>query len=262
MPAVAAPAPPPVAHGTAAQGQRLGALGRLAGGLAHDFNNLLGIVSNNTYLLQERASVEETQALIESTLRAVENGSQLTQHVMRVAHPPPACLQRVDPAQALPDMRQTLRGLLGSRLAVHAEVAPGTAPVWADPAELSLALLNLALNALDAMPRARQLHLKASNASGDGLGDLPALDPPRHYVQLEVRDDGGGMPPEVAERAFTPFFTTRPAGQGLGLAQVQGFCQQAGGVARIESTPGAGTTVTLLLPCMPVPARSFAFSSG
>ena len=231
--------------GAAVQGQRLGALGRLASGLAHDFNNLLGIISNNAHLLRTPASHDEARALIESTLRAVEAGSRLTRQVMRLAHPSPAAARRVDLAQALPDVQQTLGSLLGPRVSVSAEVAPGTAPVWVDTQELLLALLNLALNARDAMPRGGQLRLLADNASEDD-----AAAPECHGVRLTVRDDGCGMPPEVAERAFAPFFTTRPAGQGLGLglAQVQAFCRQAGGEVRLESTPGAGTTVTLLLP--------------
>lgn len=242
------PAPfAPTASETAMQGQRLGALGRLAGGLAHDFNNLLGIISNNTHLLQSPASDDEARALIESTLRAVETGSRLTQQVLSLAHPSPASPRRVDLAQALPEMQQSLRSLLGRRVVMSAQVAPGTAAVWADPGELSLALLNLALNARDAMPRGGRLQLLAANAHPD---DLPG------GVQLSVRDDGSGMAPDVAALAFTPFFTTRPAGQGLGLglAQVQSFCRQAGGAARLDSTPGAGTTVTLLLPAAPAPA--------
>ncbi|HEY9109793.1 MAG TPA: ATP-binding protein [Roseateles sp.] len=238
----------PVAPETAVQGQRLGALGRLAGGLAHDFNNLLGIVSNNTHLLREPTSDDEAQALIESTLRAVEKGSRLTQQVLRLAHPPPARPRRVDLAQALPEMRQTLQGLAGSRVTITTQVSPGTAPVWVDPEELCLALLNLALNARDAMPQGGLLQLLAENAHRD---DLPTTQRP--CVLLKVRDDGSGMAPEVAARAFEPFFTTRPRGQGqgLGLAQVEAFCRQAGGLARLQSRPGAGTTVTLLLPSAP-----------
>jgi len=237
--------PQPLAAETAVQGQRLGALGRLAGGLAHDFNNLLGIISNNTHLLQTPDGDDEARALIESTLRAVEKGSWLTQQVMRLAHPPPARPRRVDLAQALPEMRQTLCGLAGKRMTITTQVSPGTAPVWVDPDELCLALLNLTLNACDAMPEGGLLQLLADNAHREE----------RSCVQLSVRDDGSGMAPEVAALAFEPFFTTRPRGEGLGLglAQVQAFCRQAGGLARLQSRPGAGTTVTLLLPAAPAP---------
>lgn len=232
-----------------AQSQRVEALGRLTGGVAHEFNNLLGIISNSMHLMQRSPSAAELQAPLAATQRAVDKGSQLTQHLLRFSGRRPAVrVQTLSPARYLPEVQELLRSVLGRRIEVQVHVAPGVSSVRVDASELDLALVNLALNAHDAMPSGGELRLRAANATADDLEGL-AL-PAGDYVLLTVGDDGTGMAPELAEHAFEPFFTTKPVGQGsgLGLSQVYGFATQAGGTARLASTPGLGTTVSLLLP--------------
>ena len=229
-------------------GQRLGALGRLTGGVAHDFNNLLGIISNNTHLLRDHAPDAEAQALVDSTLRAVEAGSQMTRHLLRLAGRRPVPPQRTELTRYLPEVPDLLRRVLGTRVAITVHVEPGTVPICVDPGELELALINLGLNARDAMPAGGRLRLHASNAEAADLQGLQ--NPTGRWAKLTVTDDGAGVPAALVDRVFDPFFTTREPGQGqgLGLGQVAGFCLQAGGIARLSSRQGQGTTVTLLLP--------------
>ncbi|MFG6462605.1 ATP-binding protein [Roseateles sp. DXS20W] len=232
-----------------AQSQRVEALGRLTGGVAHEFNNLLGIISNSMHLMMRHPASAELQGPLAATQRAVDKGSQLTQHLQRFSGRHPGVrVQPLSLARYLPDVQELLRSVLGRRIEVHVQVAPDVGLVRVDASELDLALVNLALNALDAMPSGGELRLRAARATAqdrDGL-DLP----PGDYVLLTVGDDGVGMAPELAEHAFEPFFTTKPIGQGsgLGLSQVYGFATQAGGTALLASTPGLGTTVSLLLP--------------
>ncbi|MEO8297568.1 MAG: ATP-binding protein [Burkholderiales bacterium] len=226
--------------------QRVEALGRLTGGVAHDFNNLLGVVSNSAYLIQRQGGEGPLQASVAAILRAVEVGSRLTQHLLRFAGRQPVSPQTMDPAVQLPEARELVKAVLGSSIRLSIEVAPGTRPVTVDASELELALINLSLNARDAMPRGGEVRVRARNAEAQEFDDLPAGD----FVVITVSDTGGGIDPAVMERVFEPFFTTKSVGKGtgLGLSQVHGFCQQAGGTARVTSTAGFGTTVWLLLP--------------
>jgi signal transduction histidine kinase/CheY-like chemotaxis protein len=233
-----------------AQSQRVEALGRLTGGVAHEFNNLLGIISNSMHLMQRHPASAELQAPLAATQRAVDKGSQLTQHLLRFSGRRPVVrLQTLSLARYLPEVQELLRSVLGRRIEIQVQVAPDVHAVRVDASELDLALVNLALNAHDAMPSGGELRVRAANATADDLEGLHEL-APGSYVLLTVGDDGAGMAPELAERAFEPFFTTKPVGQGsgLGLSQVYGFATQAGGTARLASTPGLGTTVSLLLP--------------
>ncbi len=233
------------------QSQRVEALGRLTGGVAHDFNNLLGVISNSAHLIQRRVQSPELLGPIDATLRAVEQGSRLTQHLLRFAGRQSVTPRQVQLAQALPEAGELLKAVLGSRTGLQVDVAPGTRPIRVDPTELDLSLINLALNARDALSQRGHVWLRASNAeTADQLG-LPAAD----YVLISFSDDGSGMDEATAKRAFEPFFSTKSSSQGagMGLSQVYGFCQQAGGTARLDSTPGLGTTVTLLLPASPDP---------
>ncbi len=231
------------------QGQRVEALGRLTGGVAHDFNNLLGVISNCAHLMQRHAlAATELQAPLAATLRAVDAGSQLTQHLLRFAGRRPTRPQPVQLTRALPEMQAMLRSVLGRSIESSVQVAPDTKPLRLDPGELELALLNLALNARDAMGSGGELRVRARNADADDVGDLPQA--PLGHVLITVGDNGSGIAPELIERAFEPFFTTKAAGKGtgLGLSQVHGFCTQAGGVVRLASTLGVGTTVSMWLP--------------
>jgi signal transduction histidine kinase len=236
-----------VAEQRVSQGQRVEALGRLTGGVAHDFNNLLGVISNSAHLIERlTAANPQLKMPVAATLRAVEAGSRLTQHLLRFAGQRPVRPQALYLEHALPDLKELMRSVVGRTIDVSLDVAPGTGPAQVDPGELELALVNLALNARDAMPSGGTLQLRARNASSDDSEGLPS----GRYVLLTVRDDGLGMSAEAVEHAFDPFFTTKAIGKGtgLGLSQVHGFCVQAGGTARLASTPGVGTTVSLLLP--------------
>ncbi len=226
--------------------QHIEALGRLTGGVAHDFNNLLGVISNSAHLMQRQSAAAELQAPLAATLRAVAVGSRLTKQLLRFAAQQPGCARPIDLAGALHELRDLLQTVTGARTEVTVAVAPGTPLVRGDAHELELALTNLSLNARDAMPLGGHLRLQARRAHDDEVPDLPDGD----YVLITVSDDGLGIDDEVAGRVFEPFFTTKEAGQGTGLslAQVMGFCVQAGGTARLTSTEGLGTTVSLLLP--------------
>lgn len=238
-----------VAEQRVANSQRVEALGRLTGGVAHDFNNLLGVISNSAHLIQRHPAAAELQVPVGATLRAVEVGSQLTQHLLRFAGRQPVRPQAVELGRYLPELQELMRTVLGRRIEISVHVAADTAPVHVDSGELELALVNLALNARDAMPGCGELRLQARNAQPEDGEDLPGH-PQRRYVLITVSDDGVGIEPDLAARVFEPFFTTKAVGKGsgLGLSQVHGFCVQAGGVARLASTPGLGTVVSLLLP--------------
>ncbi len=238
-----------LAEQRAAQGQRVAAVGRLTAGLAHDFNNLLGVISNSAHLMLRHPAAADLKMPLAATQRAVQMGSDLTQHLLRFAGRRPLRPQQVGLGLALPELQALLRSVLGRRVTVAVQVAPGTAAVHVDASELELALISLALNARDAMPDGGELRLRARNADAQDLADSPGLGP-GHYVLISVGDDGQGIAPELAAHAFEPFFTTKGPvhASGLGLSQVYGFCTQAGGTARLQSTPGLGTTVLLLLP--------------
>ena len=226
--------------------QHIEALGRLTGGVAHDFNNLLGVISNSAHLMQRQTTDADLQAPLAATLRAVAVGSRLTQQLLRFSAQQPVCAKPVDLAGALHDLRDLMQTVMGARTKVAVAVAPGTPRVTVDANELELALTNLTLNARDAMPLGGNLLVQARRAHEDEVPDLPDGD----YVLITVSDDGLGIDEDVAGRVFEPFFTTKEVGQGTGLslAQVMGFCVQAGGTARLTSTEGLGTTVSLLLP--------------
>jgi PAS domain S-box-containing protein len=228
--------------------QRLNALGELTGGIAHDVNNLLSVIGLNLELLHEQTQPGEAQELTEAALHAVGQGAKLTRGLLAFAQ-----RQSLRPA-AVPleplagGLEALLRRALGGRVTLRCEVAPDTPPALADAAQLETSLVNLVLNARDAMPRGGRVTIHAARASVEET--LSVGLPPGPHVRLTVADEGEGMPPEVLARAFEPFFTTKGAGKGtgLGLAMVYGFARQSGGEIRIDSAPGAGTTVTLWLP--------------
>ncbi|HEY6133913.1 MAG TPA: ATP-binding protein [Rubrivivax sp.] len=244
------------------QSQRVEALGRLTGGVAHDFNNLLGVISNSTHVLQRLPAGDGRDNAFAAIQRAVDLGSRLTQHLLRFAGRQPVKPVPVDLAEFLPRSAELMKTVMGSSVRIECELEPGTQGVTVDPSEMELALINLALNARDAMSGRGTLRLRARNGSAEAAGQ----------VLLSVSDTGEGIDPDVLERVFEPFFTTKPVGKGsgLGLSQVYGFCQQAGGAATIESRAGAGTTVTMVLPAtsaepaptQPLPAPPAPASAG
>jgi signal transduction histidine kinase/ActR/RegA family two-component response regulator len=227
------------------QAQKLEAMGRLSGGVAHDFNNLLMTISNNLYLLKRLKPDVADSSQLAAIDRAVVAGSTLTRQLLSFSRRRVLMAERVDLAQRLPLMIDLLKPTLGSGVRMEMAVDGGLPPIEVDAAELELALLNLALNARDAMPEGGCLRITASASRAE---EGPHIG--RDIVCVAVADTGSGITPGLLDRVFEPFFTTKPVGQGtgLGLAQVYGFCQRAGGVALLESRPGEGTTVRLCFP--------------
>ena len=230
------------------QAQKMEAVGQLTGGVAHDFNNLLQAISSCLHLVERRAgpAAGDLVPLIEAGRQAVERGARLVQQLMAFARREALRPEPVDVRERVLGMSELLTRALRSNITVASDFAPGLWPVLVDPTQLELALINLAVNARDAMPHGGRLRIEATNLPGGGPGCCDA-------VRVSVSDTGAGMPPEVVARAFEPFFTTKATGQGsgLGLPQVYGFARQSGGTVAIDSAPGRGTTVTLVLPRTP-----------
>ena len=231
--------------------QRLEALGRLTGGVAHDFNNLLTIVSNNLHLMRRLDPALADNKQLAAMGRAVASGERLTRQLLAFARRQPLQPEVISIQERLPALLALIAPTLGPHIESSVDVDPKTRPVLTDPAELELAVINLAVNAKDAMPEGGQLTLSARNAR-------PAeIDIAGEFVVLTVADTGTGIDAELTERIFEPFFTTKPPeqGTGLGLSQVYGLCAQAGGTVRVESKPGQGTRVSLYLPATdPMPS--------
>jgi two-component system CheB/CheR fusion protein len=239
------------------QAQKLEAVGKLIGGIAHDFNNLLGVIIGNIELMQDAFNqhalagqpelAEQAREILDSAL----SGAELTRRLLAFARQQPLQPRIIDLNALLPVTVTMLRRTLGETIHVTAKLAPDLWLTRADPSQIGDALLNLALNARDAMPHGGGLAIETANVHLEvpspaesteiGQGD---------YVMLAVGDTGTGMPPEVLERATEPFFTTKPAGagSGLGLSMIYGFARQSGGHLAIESDMGVGTTVRLYLP--------------
>ena len=231
--------------------QKLEALGRLTGGVAHDFNNLLTIVSNNLHLMRRLDTKMADNKQLAAIGRAVASGERLTRQLLAFARRQPLQPEVVSLQERLPALLALIAPTLGPRIESSVEVDPKTKAILVDPAELELSIINLAVNAKDAMPDGGRFKLSARNAS------RAEVDIAGEFVVLTVADTGIGIDPELTERIFEPFFTTKPSGQGtgLGLSQVYGLCAQAGGSARIDSAPGEGTRVSLYLPATdPVPS--------
>ncbi|RMG94779.1 MAG: response regulator [Deltaproteobacteria bacterium] len=233
---------------------RLEALGRLAGGIAHDFNNLLTAVASNLESVRPLASsgAGGSQAMaerIEAALQAVGRGARLTRQLLAYTRKQTFHVVAVDVRGLLDSMLPLVRRAAGESIVVAVSVDPNTFACKADPGQLEAAILNLVINAHDAMPDGGEVVIDVRPvlvASGDVGGRLR----PGEYVAVTVTDDGVGMDARTLERATEPFFTTKKDGQGtgLGLAMVQGFVQRAGGTFELESTPGVGTTARLYLP--------------
>ena len=229
------------------QAQRLEAVGQLTGGVAHDFNNLLAVIALNAELLAEVSAADPEHArLAAEILATTESGAELTRRLLAFARRQTLQPQAMNLNATIAEAATLLRRTLGAAVRVQLDLAPELWPMRADASQVGDALLNLALNARDAMPEGGTLGIATANARLQATPDLPAGD----YVALTVTDTGTGMPPEVLERAVEPFFTTKPpgAGTGLGLSMIYGFARQSGGTMVLHSAPGAGTTVRLLLP--------------
>ena len=226
------------------QQQKLEALGRLTGGVAHDFNHLLMIIHNNAYLLRRGDPTAPIAPRIAAIERAVESGTKLTRQLLAFSRRQAVNPELIRLQDELPQLVELMKPALGSRISVKWDVDPATSPVRVDRAGLELALLNLAVNAGDAMPDRGELYATVRNAKA---GEAPGQE--GDFVVLSIADTGTGIPEDVQQRVFEPFFSTKPIGKGtgLGLSQVYGFCQQSGGTVTIESQEGVGTTVRLYL---------------
>ncbi|MGE4241183.1 ATP-binding protein [Ramlibacter sp.] len=230
------------------QSQKMEALGRLTGGVVHDFNNALMVISGNLHLLR-LAQPAPPAKFTDAIGRAVESATKLTRQLLAFSRRQALAPETFSLQERLPPMRDLLAPTLGSKIPVEIAIAPDTAPIHVDPAEFELALINLAVNARDAMEAGGQLTITARNAP-DAAG----------WVWVEAIDTGQGMDPATAAKAFDPFFTTKPLGKGtgLGLSQVHALCKRAGGDASLESRPGAGTTVRMKFPASTGPVAPSA----
>jgi signal transduction histidine kinase len=235
------------------QAQKIEAVGLLTAGIAHDFNNLLTIVSGNIALLEASLGAAEPRhrRFIAAALGACERASALTTRLLGFVRREPVDPRPVDVDEVIEHMSDLVRHSLGDNIAVETRLSGAPWPVFVDPDQLEAALLNLALNARDAMSGRGRLIIETANFH------VEAADAPAHpgvgagdHVAIFVGDTGIGMPPEVRDKAFDPFFTTKEAGKGtgLGLSQVNGFVTRSGGHCTIVSEPGQGTTIKLYLP--------------
>jgi signal transduction histidine kinase len=231
------------------QAQKMEAIGQLTGGVAHDFNNVLQIIGGNLQLLKLIGNLNEAGlARVDTALAGVERGAKLSSHLLAFARRQPLQAVVIDPGHLLREMDDMMRRVLGPRARVVTEIEHRLGSTLVDPNQLNNVLLNLAINARDAMAGSGTLTIRAANAGPDS--GLPPSLAPGWYVMIEIADTGSGMPPEVLERAFEPFFTTKPTGQGtgLGLSMAYGFVKQSGGEIVLKSEPGKGTRVRIWLP--------------
>jgi signal transduction histidine kinase len=240
-----------------AHAQRLDAMGQLTGGVAHDFNNLLMIVTSSMdIILRSPNNAQKVEKFARVALEACFRGQKLTQQLLTFARRQVTKPVTVDPNHVLSDLEPLLQRAIGARVHIVSDLSPGTYPILIDKVQFESAILNLVVNAQDAMTdggrvtiRTENVAINAAQQGGATLGQ---------YVRIVVEDDGSGMPEEVKARAFDPFFTTKEvgSGSGLGLSQVYGFAKSLGGHVEIESKVGLGTKVTLLLPKSSEPVRS------
>ena len=221
-----------------AESQKLDALGQLTGGVAHDFNNLLMIISGNIHTVRKEISSEKSIRALQSIATASARGAALTRQLLTFARRQSLQPQQINLRERLLAIQDVLNSGLGGSVSLVIDVAEGTWDVVVDPGEFETALVNLVINARDAMPAGGTVVVSATNLVEEGM------------VAVSVGDTGVGIPEDVAAKIFDPFFTTKPVGKGtgLGLSQVHGFVHQSGGTVRLESMLGKGTTITLCLP--------------
>ncbi len=238
-----------VAEAALLQVRKMEAVGQLTGGIAHDFNNMLAVVIAGLDLARRRlANQDEVARHIDNAMEGANRAAALTRRLLSFARSEPLLPEGVDPGRLLSGMSDLFDRTLGERISVETRGLEGLWPVWVDPHQLENAILNLAVNARDAIEADGHLLIAAANvvlAEGE-IGEATAGD----YVAIHVTDDGAGMSRAVLDRVFEPFFTTKPVGKGtgLGLSQIFGFVRQSRGEVAIASTEGEGTTVSLYLP--------------
>jgi len=237
------------AEAALAQAQKMEAVGQLTGGVAHDFNNLLTAVLGSLQMIGKRADDPQIRRFADNARRAAERGARLTQQLLAFSRRQRLTPEPVDLHRLVAEIGDLLTRAVGATVTLKTQLAEVLPPAFVDPTQLELVLLNLAINARDAMQDGGALTI-----TGFALPSVPlelAEDlAAGSYVAIAVIDTGSGMTPEVQERAFEPFFTTKEQGKGtgLGLSQVYGFVRQSGGAVKLRSAPGQGTTVTLYLP--------------
>jgi signal transduction histidine kinase/ActR/RegA family two-component response regulator len=230
--------------------QKMEAVGQLTGGIAHDFNNMLAVVVGGLELAKRRlhSRAEDAERHIDNAMEGANRAAALTRRLLAFARAEPLLPQAIAPDELVTGMTDLMDRTLGERVRLEFAAAPGLWPIWVDRHQLENAILNLAVNARDAMENGGRLTIRTSNATlaADEVGESP----PGDYARIDVSDTGAGMTEDVLERVFEPFFTTKPIGKGtgLGLSQIFGFVRQSGGEIAIASAPGIGTTVSLYLP--------------
>ncbi len=233
------------------QAQKMEAVGQLTGGIAHDFNNLLTVIQGNLEMLEPRLQQEEHLEILRDAQEAAELGGQLTDRLLAFARRQPLEPRPIDLNDMAVGMSELLHRSLGENIQVSTVLAGGLWPTMADPGQVENALLNLAINARDAMPTGGSLTVETANIALDDENAAQQMElAPGHYVKLSVSDNGHGMTEEVRARAVEPFFTTKEAGSGtgMGLSMIYGFAKQSGGHLQLDSELGRGTTVSLYLP--------------
>ena len=238
------------------QAQKMEAVGQLTGGIAHDFNNLLTVVTGNVGMAQralDAADVSDARArrALDNAMKGAERAAALTQRLLAFSRRQPLAPKQIDMDRLAVGMSDLLQRSLGELIRLEIVTSPGLWRIEADPNQLESSLLNLAVNARDAMPDGGELTIETANVRLDeGYSAAQAEVPPGQYVMIAVTDTGSGMPKHVIERAFEPFFTTKEVGKGtgLGLSMIYGFVKQSGGHIKIYSEEGEGTTIKIYLP--------------
>ncbi|WP_409526462.1 GAF domain-containing hybrid sensor histidine kinase/response regulator [Nitrincola sp. MINF-07-Sa-05] len=234
------------------QSERLKAIGQLTGGVAHDFNNLLTVILGNAELLSERlSSDDDLHSLAKMTKLAAEKAAELTHRLLAFARQQSLAPEITDIHTLIEGMESLIRRTLGENINIEIKSDPDLWVALIDPSQLESAVLNLCINARDAMPEGGRLTIELSNVELDDVVTAWSEEvAPGEYIQLTVSDTGTGMPPDIAKRAFEPFFTTKDPGKGsgLGLSMVYGFTRQSSGHAQLYSEPGIGSCIKLYLP--------------
>jgi signal transduction histidine kinase/ActR/RegA family two-component response regulator len=232
------------------QVQKMEAVGQLTGGIAHDFNNMLAVVVGGIDLALRRLNGPRREVMmhLNNAMEGATRAAALTRRLLSFARSEPLLPERVDTAELIAGMSDLLDRTLGERIRIEVDAKRDAWPTYVDPHQLENAIVNLAVNARDAMNGEGQLRISTENVTiaANQVGDIRAGE----YVKVSVADSGCGMPPDVLERAFEPFFTTKPVGKGtgLGLSQIFGFAHESGGEVGIDSKVGKGTTVSIYLP--------------
>ncbi len=234
------------------QAQKMEAVGHLTGGIAHDFNNLLTAILGNLEMLQDRVELDPSaRKFVDIAFRAADRGADLTQRLLAFSRKQTLSPETADINKLVLGVTELMRRTLGEDIEIKTVQGGGLWHATVDPGQLESALLNLAINARDAMPEGGKLTIETANSHLDqAYADTHQEVNPGQYVRVAVTDTGTGMPPEVVARAFEPFFTTKEVGRGsgLGLSMVYGFVKQSAGHVNIYSEPGHGTTIKLYLP--------------